>query len=131
MLAPTRLDDARETRAIRLLVIAIGAVSYYFAVYSEASLVFLLLLSYGFIAQIFPSMIAALYWSRSTAPGVLGGLLAGCVVTVIWNLEAALQWQGIHPGIWGLAANALVMMAVSSVTRPAPDDRVQAFAAAG
>jgi Na+/proline symporter len=40
-------------------------------VYSEASLVFLLLLSYGAIAQVFPALLAALYWRRSTAAGVL------------------------------------------------------------
>ena len=129
VLAPTPLDDRRETRAIKILVIVIGAVSYYFAVYSEASLVFLLLLSYGAIAQIFPSLIAALYWSRSTAAGVLSGLLAGCLVTLLWNLYPALQWQDIHPGIWGLAANTVTMIGVSAATAAAPEDRIRAFAA--
>jgi len=130
VLAPARLDDAGETRAIKGLVLVIGAVAYYFAVYSEASLVFLLLLSYGAIAQIVPALLAALYWSRSTSAGVLAGLATGCLFTLVWNLYPALQWQDVHPGIWGLAANTLAMMGVSSVTTPAPPDRVQAFAEA-
>jgi SSS family solute:Na+ symporter len=130
VLAPARLDDAGETRAIKGLVLVIGAVAYYFAVYSEASLVFLLLLSYGAIAQIVPALLAALYWSRSTSAGVLAGLATGCLVTLVWNLNPALQWQDIHPGIWGLAANTFVMVLVSSVTAPGPADRVRAFATA-
>ena len=129
VLFPHRLDDAQETRAIKMLVIVIGAVSYYFAVYSEASLVFLLLMSYGVIAQIFPALLAALYWSRSTPAGVLAGLATGFLVTLVWNLYPALQWQDIHPGIWGLVANTLVLVVVSRVTDAAPEDRVRAFAA--
>ena len=126
LVRPT-LDTLAETRVIRVLVIAIGAVAYYFAIYSNVSLVYLLLLSYGAIAQIFPALLAALYWRRSTPRGVLSGLLAGCLVTLAWNLFPALQWQEIHPGIWGLAANVLVMTTVSLATPPMDDRHVEIF----
>ncbi len=121
------MDDRRETKMIRWLVIAIGGVAYYFAVYSNLSLVYLLLLSYGAIAQIFPATIAALYWSRSTTAGVLSGLVAGCLVTLLWNLVPALQWQEVHPGIWGVAANVAVMVGVSLATRPMDAEHVRTF----
>ena len=124
------IDDAEETRLIRWTVVGIGAVAYYFAIYSEISLVLLLLLAYGFIAQIFPALIAALYWRRSTPAGVITGLLAGCVVTIAWNLAPGLQWEDIHPGVWGLGANIVVMTAVSFATPPMDPAHVDPFVSA-
>ena len=53
------LDDLAERRLIRFLVIAIAGVAYYFAVFSNYSLVGLLLYSYGFLSQFFPLLLAA------------------------------------------------------------------------
>ena len=127
VLAPKVMDDGDETRLIRWAVVIIGAVSYYVAIYSNISLVLLLLLSYGFIAQIFPALIASLYWRRSTPPGVIAGLVAGCLTTVVWNLIPVLQWQQIHPGIWGLAANTSILLGVSLATRPMDPTHVADF----
>jgi len=121
------LDDVRETRLIRIVVVATGAVAYYFAVVSEVSLVYLLLLSYGAIAQIFPLLLVTLLWRRSTRAGVLAGLLVGCVITIIWNFFPVLQWQQIHPGIWGLAGNVTVMVLVSLLTAPMDEAHVDLF----
>jgi SSS family solute:Na+ symporter len=121
------ITDAQQTHLIRILVVVISAIAYYFAVISDISLVALLLLSYGFIAQIFPVLLAALYWPRATRPGILAGLIAGCAVTTLWNLRPALQWQEIHPGVWGLVANVVVMVTVSMLTRPMAPEHVRRF----
>ena len=127
VLVPQVMHDGDDTRLIRWAVVIIGAVSYYVAIYSNISLVLLLLLSYGFIAQIFPALIASLYWRRSTPTGVIAGLVAGCLTTVVWNLIPVLQWQQIHPGIWGLAANTSILLAVSLATRPMDPTHVAEF----
>ena len=121
------MTDAQQTRLIRVLVVVISGVAYYFAVISKISLVALLLLSYGFVAQIFPVLLAALYWPRSNRQGILAGLGAGCLVTVLWNLIPELQWQQIHPGVWGLAANIPTLVAVSLATRPMDQEHVRQF----
>jgi len=127
ILPGVEIDGYLETRLIRFSVIIIGAVAYYFAVVSQYSLVYLLLLSYGFIAQIFPTLIALFYWKRSTPTGVIAGLLVGCAVVVIWNLVPSLQWQQIHPGIWGIAAHLVTLVAVSKLTKPMDDAHVRTF----
>ncbi len=127
VLVDPHLPEKTETRYIRISVIAIGAVAYYLALFSDVSLVYLLLLSYGAIAQFFPAVMATLYWRRSTPTGVLAGLITGCLITLIWNLFPGLQWQDIHPGIWGLAGNVLVMCTVSRITLPLPEDYVERF----
>lgn len=122
-----KLDGHQETRLIRFSVIAIGLVAYYFAVASSLSLVYLLLLSYGFIAQIFPALIAAFYWKRSTPQGILAGLLTGCAVVVLWNLVPSLQWHDIHPGIWGIGAHLITLVTVSLLTAPMDSEHVRKF----
>jgi SSS family solute:Na+ symporter len=121
------MSDRAQTVWIRVLVLAVGALSYYLAVGTDLSLVMLLLMAYGFLAQIFPVLVATFFWPRATPAGVLAGLAAGSLATVVWNLAPALQWQGIHPGIWGLAINVPVLAIVSLVTRPMDDDHVEQF----
>lgn len=123
-IAPT---DRAERRLIRVLVIVIGALAYYLAMLSDLSLVYLLLLSYGAIAQLFPLLLATFFWPRATPQGAIAGLVAGCAVTVVWNLAPELAWQDIHPGIWGVVANTLTLIAVSLATRPMDEDHVAEF----
>jgi SSS family solute:Na+ symporter len=122
-----QMDDRSERRAIRILVVIISGVAYYFAVFSEYSLVYLLLWAYGFVAQLFPLLLATFFWPRATRPGALAGVLAGCAVTIVWNAYPGLQLQQIHPGIWGVLANLLVMVLVSLATRPMDQEHVAQF----
>jgi len=127
---PDTLDDAGQRRWIRILVIVVGAVSYLLALIPGLSLVDLLLLSYGFIAQIFPLTVVTLLSSRVTRQGALWGLIAGGLVTVVLNLVPALAWGGIHPGIYGVLVNVLVMVAVSRATPPMDAAHVRQFTVA-
>ncbi len=121
------ITDAQQTRLIRILVVVVGAVAYYFAVVSDLSLVLMLLLSYGFVAQIFPVFLATFFWRRVSSTAVLAGLLAGCLVTAIWNLRPELQWLDIHPGLYGLAAHVLVLIVVSRMGRTVDREHAERF----
>ena len=121
------LTDAQETQLIRIVVILIAAVAYYFAVVSEMSIVLLLLLSYGFLVQIAPVLLATFFWARATAPGVIAGLLTGVAVVVLFDRVPSLQWQGIQPGIFGLVANLVVLVFVSLATKPMAEEHVRDF----
>lgn len=122
------LDDRKERRWIRALVVVLALVAYYFAVASETSLVELLLMSYGWIAQIFPLAFAAFYWPRATGAGALSGLTAGVAVNALFRWQPALSpIDGLHEGIYGLAANVAVLVAVSLLTPPEPAERVRAY----
>lgn len=124
---PGRLDDRAQRLWIRVLLVVVSAVAYFFAVISELSLVQLLLLSYGFIAQLAPMLLATFFWARATPAGVIAGLLGGCSVVTVLDRLPALQWQGIHPGIFGLVANLVLLVAVSLVTTPMERSRVERF----
>lgn len=121
------LRDGEATRLIRYLIVVIGAIAYYLAVISDLSLVYLLLLSYGAIAQLFPALMAALFWKRSTRIGVLSGLIGGCLTALLFNLVPQLQWQEIHPGIWGIVVNVILTISVSLIDRPMGRAHVEQF----
>ncbi len=117
-LRPGTLDDARQRFWIRMLVIAIGAIAYLLALISGSGLVELLLLSYGFIGQLFPLTVATFAWRRITPAGALWGLVTGGVLTILLDL-APIGTGGIHPGIFGIVGNVTVMVVVSLRTAPA------------
>lgn len=121
------LPPAAETRRIRWTAVGMGALAYYLAIGSEASLVGLLLMSYGAIAQFFPLLIAAMFWKRATRAGAVAGLAAGCATALALNLWPSLAFFEIHPGVYGAAANVLVLTVVSLTTRPPSPDRVTPF----
>jgi SSS family solute:Na+ symporter len=121
------LTDAQERRAIQVLVVVFGALAYLLAVVLQVSLVQLLLLSYGFIAQLFPLLLATFFWSRATPAGALAGLLAGGAVTLTLNLIPGASVADVHPGIWGILANTLVMVGVSLATAPMEEEHVADF----
>jgi solute:Na+ symporter, SSS family len=124
------IPERVQTILMRLLVLTVGAIAYYFAIIQQRSLVWLLLTAYGVIDQIAPPVYAALYWRRATTPGVLAGLLAGIVTTVFFFLKPGLRPFEIHEGILGLVVNIVVLVAVSLATRPQDPEHVEAFCAA-
>ncbi len=103
------MEPAAERRAIQRVVVAVMLLSYLVAVVYEGSLVVLLLSAYGAVVQFAPAVVAALYLKRAWGPAVLGGLLAGSALTVA--LVIAPRWQPIalHPGLYGLVLNVIVM----------------------
>ncbi|HEY3645384.1 MAG TPA: sodium:solute symporter family protein [Gammaproteobacteria bacterium] len=125
------LDDRRERLLIRILILVITAVAFYFAVASHISLVSLLLGSYGGVAQIFPLLIAAFYWQRATAIGAGAGLVAGIAVNMLFLLQPGLKPWPLHEGIYGLVANLIVLAAVSLMTKPVSAERLKDYAEAG
>ncbi len=131
-ISPVKLDDSIERRWIRILVVVLALVAYWFAVGTEASLVALLLAAYGGVAQIFPLIFAAFYWPRATGKGALAGLTAGIAVNVLFLMRPELSpIAGMHEGFWGLCANIPVLVGVSLLTDPLPAERWRPYLEAG
>ena len=134
ILAPLQtrpMGDRAERLFIRLLVLLVTAIAYYFAVVSHASLVGLLLGAYGGVAQIFPTLIATFYWRRATVAGALAGLLTGISVNMVFLLQPAWRPLPLHEGIYGLVANGIVLVVVSLMTKPTSEARLAEYSEPG
>jgi solute:Na+ symporter, SSS family len=110
------LSESAQRTLMRVLIVGVGAVAYFFALDESQSLVVLLLTSYGVIAQFAPPIVAALYWRRATTTGVVSGLVAGSGVALFFFLNPALAPFELHEGILGLFVHVPVLIVVSWLT---------------
>jgi len=122
-----RLGSAQQRRAIRVGVVAVMVLSYVLAVLYQGDLFRLLLWAYGPIGQFAPVVAATLYWRRASGAGVLAGLLGGAVVTMLFWAYPDLRPFSVHEGVYGLAVNVALLVAVSLATRRSVPERERRF----
>jgi SSS family solute:Na+ symporter len=121
------VGDRQSRLLMRVLVIAVGAAAFWLAVIQRRSLVLLLLGAYGFVNQLAPPIVAALYWRRATTSGVLAGLIAGVASMLYFVRNPAAKPFEIHEGILGLVVNVTILVIVSLATRKQGDAHLDAF----
>jgi len=112
-----RYDEVRQRSLIRITVFVLMIASYVLAVTYRGDLVTLLLYAYGPIGQFAPVILVTLYVRRATGRGVLTGLLVGSAVTIFFGLRPDLKPFPLHPGIYGLAVNLMLLVVVSALTQ--------------
>ncbi|NVB37511.1 sodium:solute symporter family protein [Pseudenhygromyxa sp. WMMC2535] len=134
--ARLREDEAGQTRAIRLLIVAMAVLAWGVLALTEGtSIVDLLLLAYAIPIQFLPLVALGLYWRKASRAGAEAGLSAGLAVVVLLfllgvfapSLAAALNPLKLEIGVLGLAANLGVMVLVSLLGTPVRRDTLQRF----
>jgi SSS family solute:Na+ symporter len=116
------LDEHAQRALIRVVLVLVMIAAYVVAILSDASLVDLLLkYSYGPIVQFAPPLFAALYLRRASSRAVLGGLLAGILVNSLFLYGPGLRPWDLHAGLYGLAANVVVLALAIAVAPHEPD----------
>ncbi|MFY0698779.1 MAG: sodium:solute symporter family protein [Balneola sp.] len=119
--------EGNERTLIRILVVVISLIAYYFAVFSETDIVSLLLGAYGGIAQMFPLVFAMFYWPRANGKGALAGLIGGIVVTLFFLYNPEFKPLPMHEGIYGLIANLALLIGISLATEPEDRERIERY----
>lgn len=119
--------DRHQRNMIRILVILISLIAYYFAVISEVPIVNLLLGSYGGVAQIFPLVFCMFYWRRANRWGALSGLVGGIAVTLLFLFNPEWRPFPLHEGVYGLIVNIILLTGISLLTTPEEEQRVQKY----
>lgn len=122
-----KLSDERTGRLTRWLIFPImGLIIAPISIMEPASLVYILLIGYGFTGQAFPIMIGIFFWPRATKVGALVGLAAGSVVTILCSF-VFVHPLGIHAGIWGYAVNIPCFIIISLLTKPASKETLARY----
>lgn len=116
-----------ERFLIRLLVVLISLIAYYFAVFSKTDIVSLLLGAYGGIAQMFPLVFAMFYWPRANGKGAIAGLIGGLLATLFFLYNPEFKPLPMHEGIYGLVVNLALLVSVSLFTKPEEAARIRRF----
>jgi len=121
-----RRDDTNSVRTGRWFVVLLLLATYLLSLIADRSIFRLGVWSFTGFAALFPIVIAALYWRRSTKQGAWSALLT---VALLWSLFLVRSWSdpgytiggsGVMPVAIILAAAATAMMAGSWLS-PEPD----------
>lgn len=122
-----KLSDGVTGRLARLLILPIMfLVVAPLAIAEPGSLVMILLVGLGFASQVLPAFIGMFFWPRASRLGVMAGIVAGFLITVVFTT----LWphpMGIHAGFWGLMLNLPVFVAVSLMTPATHVEVVERF----
>lgn len=105
--------DETERWLMRVTVLVVAALSYYFAISSQVSIVALLAGAYGGVAQLLPVLLAAFYWPRANGPAAISGLVAGIAVNTFFLVNPESRPLPLHEGVYGLAANVTFLAAIT------------------
>jgi SSS family solute:Na+ symporter len=101
LFAPAMSDDQVAGLA-RVMVVVLGAISLWLALFSSTTLVSLLLTGYAGVTQFFPGVILGLYWKRARTAAVFAGMVVGVVM-------AAGLMVSHHDPLFGLSAGFLAL----------------------
>ncbi|MFF2754036.1 sodium:solute symporter [Psychrobacillus sp. NPDC058041] len=127
---PLKSDTSvrKQMNIARLFAIVAAIISLYSALNSHGAIVFLQLISYNFIMQLFPALIFSLQKKNQvTKQGVISGIVVGVslalysaatgttVATLFPNLPSFIL--DINNGLYMLIINAIVTVVVSLITQ--------------
>lgn len=134
-LAP-RLSERAELGWARAAAAAAVLLAAMLALHPPAAVAQVVAYAFGFAASsFFPVIAIGIFWRRATREGAIAGMLSGIAVTALYvtwfavlrpDLNRPEHWLlGISPegfGAVGALVNAAVLVAVSSLSRPPPDE---------
>ncbi len=102
------MSESQIARLARAMVIVLGLLTLYFAIYSSTTLVSLLLLGYAGVTQFFPGIVLGLYSNRVTKSAVFAGLLTGLLTLCFLMFSNHDPFLGINAGFFALCLNFTV-----------------------
>jgi SSS family solute:Na+ symporter len=115
-----KFGEAVQVQTGRIFVVILTIAAYTIALASPQS-IFDIAVQYAFsgYAALSPLLVAALFWKRSTRWGALAvALWTAFAVLYTARVPGALAWYGLMPVVPMTIVSALLMIAVSLVTRP-------------
>lgn len=115
----TQLDEAKKLRLSRYVVLLSGILAMVLAYAAKAYIFWLVLFAWGGLGASFgPTLILSLYWKRTTKYGIVAGMIAGTVITIVWTLWLKAP-TGIYELIPAFFGSTLMVVLVSLLTQEA------------
>jgi SSS family solute:Na+ symporter len=110
-------SDAGQTRATRLLVLAVAALAFLVWAFAKTTLVGLLLVSYNGVTQFFPGVILSFSpRTRPTAVAVAAGICAGLIALAAFAARGISGFYGVNIGFAALGCNLVGLALAQAVT---------------
>jgi SSS family solute:Na+ symporter len=115
------LSQHRLVLYSRIVVVLLVGIALVLGLLAERLVFWLVLFAWaGLGAAIGPTSLLALFWRRTTRPGVMAGLLTGTAVTIVWERTQFLE-PLIYELIPAFGAALFATVVVSRFTTPPPE----------
>ena len=104
-------------RLSRILVLILGIIAYFVSIGFSKSAGFFERALYAYTiygASITPTLLAALFWKRSTKEGAVSSILSGIIIILLWK-EFPILWNWLPDGIYFSLDEVLPAILVSSL----------------
>ncbi|PWI58289.1 sodium:solute symporter family protein [Sulfoacidibacillus thermotolerans] len=113
----TKAMDSQVQTVARIMVWVLGAVTLYFSLHSNATIVALLLMGYNFVTQFFPSVVLSLFWPRVVNKyGAFSGILVGVALVIAFAQNSVPIIWHLNSGFVAFLANFLTVLLISSLS---------------
>ncbi|MDR1796326.1 MAG: sodium:solute symporter family protein [Clostridiales Family XIII bacterium] len=99
----------------KIVISIMGVISIVMALNPPELIWTLIMFAIAMVMPLFPVLVAALYWKRTTAPAAVAASAIGCGTVL---LTYALGEGGSWYGFYGMAVSTVLIVAVSMITKP-------------
>ena len=107
------IEEADKLKLSRIVVILSGIAAIILAYIAQDLVFWLVLFAWGGLGASFgPALILSLYWKRTTKAGIVAGMIAGTLITIVWKLWLK-EPTGIYELIPAFFGAVLVIVFVS------------------
>jgi solute:Na+ symporter, SSS family len=110
------IDEQQKLYLSRAVVVFSGILALLMAYLAQDLVFWLVLFAWGGLGAAFgPALIMALFWKKTTRAGILSGMIAGTLISIIWRLWL-LEPTGIYELIPAFTGALLLIIIVSRLT---------------
>jgi len=119
-----RMTEKQQILYARLFVTAILLMTFIFSLVVDHSIFRLAIWSFNGFASLFPVVVAALFWRRTSASGVVAGIFSAIALCLYFFVQSwsnpgyTVLSTGLMPVAAAVAGAAVVLVVVSLMTRP-------------
>ncbi|MCH8957168.1 hypothetical protein IIA28_17895 [candidate division KSB1 bacterium] len=122
-----RKEHKAAPKVGRAVVIVLALAAFVVSLFRPAGIFDISVYAFSGYTLIVPVMAFGLFWKRSTAAGVLVGSIVGHGLLAAYYLGFKFSTLGTFPVLWCLIIESVVIVLVSLVTSPPPNEVVTRF----
>ncbi|AOT70998.1 sodium:solute symporter family protein [Geosporobacter ferrireducens] len=124
-----QLSEKQENRISRVFILVLSIVVYGLVLLRPATILGISTFSFAGFACLFPSYLGALYWKRCTKWGVVVSAVTSVTFVALCAFSVMPEWAtfNMHYSAPGFILSTVLLVAVSLLTKPAPDKNIEKF----
>ncbi len=117
-------DPKKQMLISRIVIIILGLACMWIAMDPPELIWTLIMFAIAMVMPIFPILICAIYWKRSTSAGAVVASIAGIIGVI---LTYKLGYGGNWYGLFGMIISTVLMVGVSLLTKPTDEKVMNEF----